>query len=41
MCENWLLTLIENHGFGIFEKRVLERIFLCKMELVIVGRKKL
>jgi hypothetical protein len=26
-CENWSLTLREEHGLGVFENRVLRRIF--------------
>jgi hypothetical protein len=33
-CETWSLTLREEHRLGVFEKRVLRRIFGPKREVV-------
>jgi hypothetical protein len=40
-CEIWSLTLREEHRLGVFENRVLRRIFRPTREEVIRGRRKL
>jgi PAS domain-containing protein len=40
-CETWSLTLREGHGRGVFENRVLRRIFGPKRDEVTGGLKKL
>jgi hypothetical protein len=40
-CENWSLTLREEHGLGVFENRVLRRIFGPKRDEVIRRWRKL
>jgi hypothetical protein len=40
-CETWSLTLREEYGRGVFEKRVLRRIFGPKRDEVIGGWRKL
>jgi hypothetical protein len=38
-CENWSLTLREEHRLRVFENRVLRRIFGPKRDEVVRGRK--
>jgi hypothetical protein len=40
-CENWSLTLREEHSLGVFENRVLRRIFGPKRDEVTADRRKL
>jgi hypothetical protein len=40
-CETWSLTLREQHGLGVFENRVLRRIFGPKRDEVTGGCRKL
>jgi hypothetical protein len=40
-CENWTLTLREEHRLRIFEKRVLRRIYGTKRVEIIEGWRKL
>jgi hypothetical protein len=40
-CENWSLTLREEHRLRVFENRVLRRIFGPKRDEVISGLRKL
>jgi hypothetical protein len=40
-CENWSLTLREEHRLRVFEKRVLRNIFGPKIDEVIGGWRKL
>jgi hypothetical protein len=40
-CENWSLTLREEHELRVFEKRVLRRIFRPKREEVVGGMRRL
>jgi hypothetical protein len=40
-CETWSLTIREEHRLGLFEKRVLWRIFGQKRDKVTVGWRKL
>jgi hypothetical protein len=40
-CETWSLTLREEHGLRVFEKRVLRRIFGSKRDEVKGGWRKL
>ena len=40
-CETWSITLREERSLGVFENRVLRRIFGPKMEEVIVELRKL
>jgi hypothetical protein len=36
-CETWSLALREEHTMGVFENRVLRRIFVSKRDEVIGG----
>jgi len=38
-CENWSNTFRQKHGLKLFNKRVLKRIFLPKMERITKQKK--
>jgi hypothetical protein len=39
-CDTWSLTLREEHGWRVFENRVLKRIFGPKREEMVGGQRK-
>jgi hypothetical protein len=41
VCVTWPLTLSEEHRLGVFENKVLKRIFVPKREEVVGGWKRL